>query len=784
MHERVASSAARRRPGAPSSGRTPRWLLSAAAGVAITAGVGLGLSAPTALAADGCGNAALREQQGSTRLPDCRAYEQVSPVDKNGGTIASGLGARKQAGAVTFWSTSSFADTPGSIMGNYRAMRGEGGWTTSSLNPPTTGRNPILMDQFYVSAMSEDFSRAVIETKYPVDPQDQGTGAAANIGHFDDYRFEGDGSFTWLSKPTLLPDVSPKETYFAAASDDLERIAFDSTKPLTDDGGATQTTQQVYVRDGETTRLVSVAPGGGALPGGAKLGGNDGNNAGGSTMGGFYPSALSADGQTVYFMTFKNVTNPQIYVRTDALGAGAASKHVSRSHAAGTVGAGCQPTIAYLTANRDGSRMWFACPAKLTDDAPATGGIYVYDRDQDDLEYVTAPNAPAGVDAGQAKLLAADPDADYVWFQMPAALTDDAVAGGNNVYVLHDGHYSFVANVGNDVVSTYRVALSPDGSQIAFDSPTQISPRAGGVAQVYAADANAADPTAVCVSCRTDGSDSQGLADFRNAGLSPFVGPSRVPPFGAIDDDGRVFFTSTDRLVPEDGNGTADVYQYDDGELTLISTGTDPGGAVFAGASADGTDVFLITAEKLVPQDTDNGVADIYTARIDGGFVAPENPPSCGTDCQGPAPAPFVPPGNASSVPGGSGNVTPAPVPAPAPKPGVAAVKVSAKQRAAWAKQGRVTLSVKATGAGTVKATVDGRLGKRAARVAGASRKLPGSGTAKLTLRLSKSARSYLKRHRKLSITITVRHSGAGAPRRTKLTLRAPAAKRTNGGAR
>ncbi len=95
-----------------------------------------------------------------------------------------------------------------------------------------------------------------------------------------------------------------------------------------------------------------------------------------------------------------------------------------------------------------------------------------------------------------------------------------------------------------------------------------------------------------------------------------------------------------------------------------------------------------------------------------------------------------------------------------------------------------MTLSVKATGAGTVKATVTGRLGKRTARVAGASRKLAKSGTAKLTLRLSKSARSYLKRHHKLRLTITVRHSEAGAPKRTTLTLRAAATKRTNGGAR
>jgi hypothetical protein len=181
-------------------GSVARLLLTAAV-CATSVGAGLGFGASTALAADGCANEQLREQQGATHLPDCRAYEQVSPVDKNGGTIASGLGAREEAGGITFWSTSAFGDTPGAVAANYRALRGDDGWTTTSLNPPTLGRNPILMDQFYLSAMSRDFSRGLIETKYPVDPDDQATGPLINIGYFDDYRFEGDSRATSSPRP-------------------------------------------------------------------------------------------------------------------------------------------------------------------------------------------------------------------------------------------------------------------------------------------------------------------------------------------------------------------------------------------------------------------------------------------------------------------------------------------------------------------------------------------------------------------------------------------------------
>ena len=47
--------------------------------------MGLGAGAFTAYAqGEGCPNEQLREQYGyALRLPDCRAYEQVSPVDKD-----------------------------------------------------------------------------------------------------------------------------------------------------------------------------------------------------------------------------------------------------------------------------------------------------------------------------------------------------------------------------------------------------------------------------------------------------------------------------------------------------------------------------------------------------------------------------------------------------------------------------------------------------------------------------------------------------------------------------
>ena len=98
-----------------------------------------------------------------------------------------------------------------------------------------------------------------------------------------------------------------------------------------------------------------------------------------------------------------------------------------------------------------------------------------------------------------------------------------------------------------------------------------------------------------------------------------------VPSLGGTSEDGRrVFIDTPEKLVPEDTddcvpevpeeNPCADVYEVSGGVMTLISTG--PGGhggfgALFAGASADGTRVFFTTSEQLAASDTDMEL-DIY----------------------------------------------------------------------------------------------------------------------------------------------------------------------------
>jgi hypothetical protein len=161
----------------------------------------------------------------------------------------------------------------------------------------------------------------------------------------------------------------------------------------------------------------------------------------------------------------------------------------------------------------------------------------------------------------------------------------------------------------------------------------------------------------ICVSCNpeTDVATGEALTDVKFANN---YNPPMQHLSHAISDDGRyVFFTSGEALVPEDTNGNYDAYEYDTQteSLHLISNGTDGQGAVFLDASPDGRNAFIATTQQLVGWDTDNN-ADIYDARVNGGFPEPVPVP---TSCQGEACLPSSPP--APSAPA---------IASPAPKPG------------------------------------------------------------------------------------------------------------------
>jgi hypothetical protein len=151
-----------------------------------------------------------------------------------------------------------------------------------------------------------------------------------------------------------------------------------------------------------------------------------------------------------------------------------------------------------------------------------------------------------------------------------------------------------------------------------------------------------------CVSCPPHNALAKGGSIL--GGISLFTW-DETPPENTVSENGSyVFFQSNDELVPQDVNGTGgnpgassfldpwtDVYEWHNGVISLISSGTDSQPSILAGASADGSNVFFMTHSQLVPQDNDTS-ADIYDARIDGGFPSPaEESAAClGDTCLSP----------------------------------------------------------------------------------------------------------------------------------------------------
>jgi hypothetical protein len=138
-----------------------------------------------------------------------------------------------------------------------------------------------------------------------------------------------------------------------------------------------------------------------------------------------------------------------------------------------------------------------------------------------------------------------------------------------------------------------------------------------------------------------------------------------VYPQRNLSDDGRLFFESYDALLPADEGGALSVYEYEagTGQLSLVSSGKSEEESIFLDAAPDGSDVFFMTANQLVPRDVDSAY-DVYDARVGGGFPeAGKAAAACESEaqCRPPAtPAPgFSTPGTATFS--GPGNVKQAP---------------------------------------------------------------------------------------------------------------------------
>jgi hypothetical protein len=427
-------------------------------------------------------------------------------------------------------------------------------------------------------------------------------------------------------------------------------------------------------------------------------------------------NAVSLDGSRVIWSDMKE----HLYVRDTVLEE--------------TVQVGSGP-VSFQTASSDGSKILFTVENQQNHEQDDLRECDIVEsKGELHCEITDLTPVGAGEDPGVLGLVpGASSDASYVYFVSNTVLKNNGVTvpgaqpggcGGNatgvtcNLYVRHDGTTKLVAELSgkdrpdwNGQIVGLSAHVSPDGRWLEFmsersltgyDNRDSTTGKPDEEVYLYDASANGGEGLVVCASCNPTGARPHGGEYTRlepgihgglTGGAVPFASDQGIAAivtnwisYGEehvlyqpryLSDSGRLFFNGIDALVPQDSNGTGDVYEYEppgigdctassatfvaasDGCVGLISSGTSKEESAFLDASENGNDVFFLTYSQLSHKDTDS-IRDVYDARVDGGFPEAPPPPVCeGDACQSPVSAPEDPtpgsltysgPGNPSSL--------------------------------------------------------------------------------------------------------------------------------------
>jgi hypothetical protein len=650
-----------------------------------------------------CPNEARREEQHSTFLPECRAYEMVSPADKNGGDVLPSTRRTRAAASgdvAGFASLSAFGDARGSsVTVDYLAKRtaaaGTSGWSTHAITPQQDALSTFgafnQMEGQYVADYSADFSKAIYRSWSPL-TNEPNVKFVPNLYMRTDLLASGAGSYelmTGAPAPVSIfpPDYKP---WVADATSDLSTVIFESPKILSDD--APQNSRaKLYEWDHGVVRYAGVLPESACSePPCIAEASVAGMGAGGAGIPRTTPNTLSTDGSRVIFTVPDSGGNGPgaLYMRIDH--AKTVQINASeRTDCADDVTCGgdgipdpapANPAPAsYQWATPDGSKVFFTTDEQLTDaKGVGEGDLYCYDTTKpagERLTLLSIDDEPAASGSSTANVVGASDDGSYVYFLVP---DNQLVAGAptgrrDDLYLWHGQHLTFIGalgNAGHDLAEngfghaqseTKSSRVSSDGRTVLFQSHSGTSltgydhgsscdstatSNIGPCSELYLYRAD--DDSLSCVSCRPIGDAATGDASFNIVRVGTGGAAGTMYENNPLSNDGRkIFFSSEDPLVPEDTNGASDVYSYDthSGSLRLLSAGNDSSGSFFMDATPDGSNVFIATRGRLTGWDVDQDY-DLYDTRVNGGFSEPETEPA---PCSGSA---CRPSGSASSPPG------------------------------------------------------------------------------------------------------------------------------------
>ena len=592
------------------------------------------LTVPTPAPEEGeppaCPNEAFRSGP-SARLPDCRAYEQVTPVDKQGTTELDNYGLSAVAGSLVGEDGDhlmfegglvKWLSGPDAGASPYFFSRDpEKGWQMTAGSPqPEAG-----VDRYMPQVYSPDLTQVGLEAEWDL------SGASES----PEIEFKvGPSGGPYLTVASVPRKQVPTSDGWVAASEDFSKLILavedrELVKPPT----ATKSGNDLYEYSAGELRQANVDSEGKTIGacGAAMVHGSEGGpNTADQASRVSSRHAVSAEGSRVFFEAVpgNNCSEP---------------KHVYMREAAAKKTVDVGP-YKFLAGDAKGSELLLEQGA---------GELFLYTTEGASTEHLVSPAEQA---AARERL----------------GLT---------------GRYSYFTAAEYD-------GFSPGGAELGSGAPTKQVWRYDSVEKAVECISCASPfnpeprlsanfPTGGQLEGQHGNADGMPKLTFASANGDYvfFDTPAALVP---QDVDGEVMpEEGPGSEHPSDGNQnlslSSDVYEWRrngvdgcahiQGCLSLISSGTGGFLVTLLGTTDSGHDVFFTTSSQLVPTDKDTAL-DIYDARIGGGFPPPPPRP---VECEGDAcSTPFAAPSDltpSSSTFHGAGNSLGATLPEVKPKP-------------------------------------------------------------------------------------------------------------------
>jgi hypothetical protein len=496
---------------------------------------------------------------GGFALPDSRAWEMVSPVDKHGAAVeglpgsefdAGLVQAAEGGGAIAYLADGSIAEgaagNQAPSFSQVLSRRGVGGWSSQDIATPHESTAEIGGARGEYDLFSPDLSVGLVYPKgeTPVPPLEKGAEQTLYL------RDDESGSYLPLVTAANVRPGSKIDNglEFEGASSDLSHVVFFSSEALTETAVAERGVfgepfrSFLYEWSGGRVQLVSVLPPGaegkGPPPSPALAAANLGFE------GNIVRHAVSSDGSRVVWEAyFSENAFRHLYVRDVATGVSVQVDAVQP----GAEGGQTKPV--FQTASADGSLVFFTDTERLTVGSHARLGeysepdLYVFDVASGALRDLTSEGdgTPGEAAFVEGAVLGASEDGAYVYFAAKGVLAERAVSGANNLYMDHESggvweKPRFIADLTNQDITgdmaaqesgtpdVYLIAqklvsrASPDGRFLTFMSDAGLTgydnrDAVTGVPdeEVYLYDADSG--RLVCASCDPSGARPVGVLE-------------------------------------------------------------------------------------------------------------------------------------------------------------------------------------------------------------------------------------------------------------------------------